>query len=75
MDIIENLRDFQINKSLTSPELSKLLNVELDKLVKWYEGREHPDKSERYRIIKLMDGADIDDSLSENNRTTRFLND
>jgi len=75
MKMIENLREFQINKSLTSVELANLLNIDLDKLVKWYEGEDTPDRSERYRIIKLFDGGDIDDKLDEDNKTPRMLND
>ena len=74
MTMIENLREYQIRKSLTSLELAKILGVELDKLVSWYDGDNSPDADERYRIVKLFDGRNINDTYDDN-KATNILND
>lgn len=74
MNIIESLREYQIEKSLTSVELAKLLAIELDTLVNWYEGESKPNTTERYRIIKLIDGENLDEHIDEENFSDYTIN-
>lgn len=60
MGIIDNLRKFQINKSLTSYELAGLLTIDIDKLTTWYNGEVRPEETDKYRILKLIEGEEIE---------------